>query len=1201
MNIKTLLLPTLTLVSALSGEPALKLNPGDRIAIIGNGFGARMRYHGQLESLIHTHFPSHNLTVRNFSWAGEEPVHRFRPHRHEEYGRTIIDAFKPNVFILCFGMNASFRGEGGLNEFRDHYHWKIKDLQDRNYDSNQRFVLVSPIAQASDPGGKLDERNKLLMTYADMVKRIAGQIKIPFVDLYQPSRMWYQNTDADKLTHSGIHLSERGYRLAAAEIGKQLFGVEETAFNGRLTAEIRLKSQLFYHRYQPLNGRYTYSDEKRHYGDNSFKEEAEKLDQILAVHDQRIWSLARGDEITREPDYSKTIELKPEHSDNPASFLSPAESLKSFEIRKGYQINTFASEEKFPELRNPSYMVFDNEGRLWVSTMPGYPQFLPGSKFEGKILILEDTDSDGRADKSTVFADGLHHTLSFELGHGGAYVSQNADLLFLKDTNGDGRADERLILLQGFGTEDSIHGNNTFVWGPEGALYFQHGNWIRSQVETPYGVKQFEHSTIVRYEPKTHKLEAHSRIDVANTWGHVFDRWGQNFVAEPMHSRVFHVAPVAGRLDFPHRHGMTKELLSQNLRPISGLTLVSSSQFLSNMQGNLVVANCLNLPMLRVHSLENDDSTFKQSAEADFLKCKDKNFRPVGVRFGPDGALYIADWCNPIIGHVQHSFRHPDRDNKHGRIWRVTHVMKPLLPSFQVKVASIPELLNQLRLFEDEARYRARRELGERDSRQVVAAVKEWMSQLSTSDPDRYRLALEGLWVLQQHHSPDEAILNQLLFTSDYRIRAAATRVLRYWLDEIPAAAALLTRQANDPDPRVRLEAINAASAFHTYEGTEIVLETLRHHRDYALLHAFNESMRTLEPYIKSAILAGKQVCKDNPAGIHYILDRVNEQELVRLPRIKEVCERILSRDVVGIEHRKDALEKLAGFNNKAAVQLLMDQLRGSENEKKERAESLCSLLPMLDKKELLTASEEIKKLAGEFPRDIVRETAIAALLTATGDVSGVYEAWSRSVERLADFVNSTRWLKDQVILRSMESMIRPLLKDLPEHLDSKEQIPFGRYVRVELPHRGVLTLAEVEVFSGGKNVAGGGMAQQSSIAHNGSAHRAIDGNTDGIYGRGTSTHTDDEDNPWWEVDLGGVYPIDSITIWNRTEENLGDRLNNFKLTVLDRNRKVAFVSEKNPAPKQNVTLALKFNPVTFISAAAALALPRLPNKDKAQ
>jgi glucose/arabinose dehydrogenase len=1195
LNIKTLLISILTLASVLTAEPLLKLNSGDRIAIIGNGFGARMRYHGQLESLIHARFPNHKLKVRNFSWAGEEPAHRFRPHRYDEYGRRVIDAFKPNVFILCFGMNASFRGEGRLNEFRDHYHWKINDLRGRNYAREQRFVLVSPIAQAFDPAGKLEDRNKLLNAYADMVKRVAGEFKFPFVDLYHSSRKWYQKTDPGKLTRSGIHLTEAGYRLASAEIVKQWLGAEETAFNQKLAAEVRLKSQLFYHRYQPLNGRYTYSDDKRHYGDKSFKEEAKKLDQIIALHDQRIWSLARGDEIKDEPDYSKTIKLKPEHSHKPANFLSPTESQLSFEIPKGYQIQAFASEEKFPELRNPSYMVFDNQGRLWVSTMPGYPQYLPGSKFEGKILILEDTDSDGSADKSTIFADGLHQTLSFELGHGGAYVSQNADLLFLKDTNGDGRADEHQILLQGFGTEVSIHGNNTFVWGPEGALYFQHGNWIRSQVETPYGVKKFEHSTIVRYEPKTHKLQAHARIDVTNTWGHVFDRWGQNFVAEPTHARVFHVAPTASRLDFPHRHPMTKELINQHLRPISGLTLVSSSQFPFYMQGKLVVANCLHLPMIKVHSIENEGSTFKQSREADFIKSKDKNFRPVGVRFGPDGALYIADWYDSIIGHAQHSFRHPHRNNKHGRIWRVTNVMKRLLPSFQVKGASITELLNQLRLNEDEARYRARRELGGRDSKQVVAAVKEWLKQISASDPERHSLALECLWVLQQHDSPDAALLEQLLFAPDYRVRAAATRSLRYWLNEIPDAAALLTRQADDPDPRVRLEAINAASAFHNYKGTEIVLETLRHHRDYALHHAFNESMRTLDPYIKTAILAGKEVCKGNPAGIRYILERVNDHDLVRMRRTREVCERILSRDVVGLEHRLDALKKLAGFYNKSAAAVLLDQLRNSEKAKKERTESLCSLLPMLDKKELLAVTEELKKIADEFPRDIIREAAIAALLTATGDVSGIYNESAKSVERLADFVNATRWLKEQAILKSMAPMIPPLLKALPEHLDSEIQIPIAQYVRVELPHRGVLTLAEVEILSRGKNVARGGAASQSSTDHNGLAPRAIDGNTDGRYGGGTSTHTKDEDNPWWEVDLGGVYPIDAITIWNRTEGNLGDRLNNFKLSILDRNRKVVFVIDKNPTSKQKVTLTLKFDPVKFISSAVALALPRLP------
>ena len=108
------------------------------------------------------------------------------------------------------------------------------------------------------------------------------------------------------------------------------------------------------------------------------------------------------------------------------------------------------------------------------------------------MIILEDVNRDGRADKSTIFADGLYQPMGFELGDGGAYVSQQPNLMFLRDTNGDGRADERRIILHGFGTEDSHHAIHAFQWDPGGGLHFQEGTFLHSQVETPYGPVRVE-------------------------------------------------------------------------------------------------------------------------------------------------------------------------------------------------------------------------------------------------------------------------------------------------------------------------------------------------------------------------------------------------------------------------------------------------------------------------------------------------------------------------------------------------------------------------------------------------------------------------------------------------------------------------------------------------------------------------------------
>jgi putative membrane-bound dehydrogenase-like protein len=181
---------------------------------------------------------------------------------------------------------------------------------------------------------------------------------------------------------------------------------------------------------------------------------------------------------------------------------SPEEEKSQFVLQEGYEIELFASEREFP-IPNPVAFTFDPQGRIWVASMPSYPHYYPGSPPVDKIVILEDTNEDGKADKHIIFADSLYLPLGFELGDGGAYVTQAPDLIFLKDIDGDGMADTRKTLLSGFGTEDSHHAISNYTWGPDGALYLNEGTFLHSQVETPYGPERGANGITWRYEPRT--------------------------------------------------------------------------------------------------------------------------------------------------------------------------------------------------------------------------------------------------------------------------------------------------------------------------------------------------------------------------------------------------------------------------------------------------------------------------------------------------------------------------------------------------------------------------------------------------------------------------------------------------------------------------------------------------------------------------
>ncbi|MFM8219533.1 MAG: PVC-type heme-binding CxxCH protein, partial [Planctomycetaceae bacterium] len=165
----------------------------------------------------------------------------------------------------------------------------------------------------------------------------------------------------------------------------------------------------------------------------------------------------------------------------------PELERRTFQVADGFEVNLYAAD---PLLAKPIQMNFDPQGRLWIASSEIYPHIAPGQPATDKILVVEDRDGDGQAERTTVFADGLLIPTGVEPGDGGAYVANSTELIHLADTDGDGVADRRQVLLSGFGTEDTHHIIHTFRWGLDGALYFNQSIYIHSHVETPWGVRR---------------------------------------------------------------------------------------------------------------------------------------------------------------------------------------------------------------------------------------------------------------------------------------------------------------------------------------------------------------------------------------------------------------------------------------------------------------------------------------------------------------------------------------------------------------------------------------------------------------------------------------------------------------------------------------------------------------------------------------
>src|SRR5580704_15861775 len=206
----------------------------------------------------------------------------------------------------------------------------------------------------------------------------------------------------------------------------------------------------------------------------------------------------------------------------------PEIERKSFILPPGFEVNLFAAD---PLLAKPIQMNFDPQGRLWVASSEVYPQIKPGEKANDKIIILEDTKGVGKADKTTIFADGLLIPTGIEPGDGGAYVANSTELVHLSASRPGQKADRTRVLLSGFGTEDTHHIIHTFRWGPDGQLYFNQSVYIHSHIETPYGPRRLNAGGIWQFRPETLRLEVFTR-GLWNAWGHEFDRFGQSFITD---------------------------------------------------------------------------------------------------------------------------------------------------------------------------------------------------------------------------------------------------------------------------------------------------------------------------------------------------------------------------------------------------------------------------------------------------------------------------------------------------------------------------------------------------------------------------------------------------------------------------------------------------------------------------------------------
>jgi len=837
---------------------------GERIVFIGNGLGERMNDHPYLEAELQLRFPGKNLVIRNMCFPGDTPGFRPHPSRKSQWAFPGAEKFRPqnkihagdghymtpdewlahlkaDTILGFFGYSESFDGPAGLENFKGELDAFITHTLAQKYNggSAPRLVLVSPLtyedlsASRDLPDGKKENEN--LALYAAAMAEVAAKHKVQCIDLFSVSAKLYAASEKP-LTRNGFLPNDEGYKQLAKPLADAIAGATARTAKGAESAvmeALKDKNWYWFNDYRMLNGVHVDGRRYNPFGPDNYPAESVKVRELTDIRDKAVWTIASGgkfDVAAADKGTSVLPEVKTNYKSKvegaPVEYKYGDDAVKALTVPEGYKIELFASEKEFANLANPMQLSFDTKGRLWVSTMPTYPHWRPGDpRPNDKILIYEDTDGDGKADKETVFAEGLHLPIGFEFAPEGVYVSQEPHLVLLRDTDGDDKADSREVILTGFDSHDTHHAIHAFHSDGSGAFMMGEGVFLHSNVETPYGPVRGVDGGFYRYSPQRNKLERTAQLSIPNPWGISFDDWGQDFFLHTSGPAMNWMMPSSLKTPYGAKTPLTKDLIpdGQKVRPTSGLEFVSSRHFPDEVQGDFLLCNNIGFLGIKQHSIADDGTGYKTAFRQELLKSSDGNFRPVALQFAPDGSLYVVDWHNVLIGHMQHNARDPLRDHVHGRIYRITYPSRPLVTPAKIDGAPIATLLENLKLPEYRSRYRTRDELRRRPAAEVLAALGKWTAGLDAADPRREHHLLEALWVTWGFNQPDEALLNKLLKSEDYRVRAAAVRVVRYNTHRIANHGELLAAAAADPHGRVRAEAVVAASWLDNAEGKKIV------------------------------------------------------------------------------------------------------------------------------------------------------------------------------------------------------------------------------------------------------------------------------------------------------------------------------------------------------------------------------------------
>lgn len=1021
----------------------LELKNGDSVAILGGGVADRAQHYGWLEGMLVTANPDKELTFRNLAFSGDE-VQTW--HRIDGFGSRDewLAKVKADVILAFYGYNESFKGYEGIDEFKKNLAKFIEETKKQNYSGkgSPRIVLFSPIAleKLDNPNlPPVEEKNTNLQNYTAAMNEVAAASGVTFVNLFEPTQKAYE-AEKEPLTLNGLLQNQIGDKAIAAAAFKALTGRDAPEVNDKLRTAIVDKNWEWYQRYRTVDGYNVYGgrsglayaagiggfkqNEKNPappYISNyqTMQQEMSQRDVKTANRDKRVWAIAKGGDLEVKDDNLPEVGQVPTNMPDPkegkefnkvpmtgmkftqeglVAFPDAAEAMKDIQVEPGLKLTLFADEKQFPELVNPVQMAWDTQGRLWVAAWLNYPERTPTSKKGDSLLIFEDTNGDGRADKMTEFADDLNCPTGFQIYKDGAIVMQSPSLVYLADTDGDGKADKRERILTGLCAADSHHETCYLSYDNGGAIYPSDGVFHRTQVETLYGVVRNTNGSIYRYDINANKLERFTTDACVNPHGKIWDRWGNAYFTDATGNvNTFAEAsscylPMEGR-----GSAKLKEFWKRPARPSPGNMIIASRHFPEDWQNNFLNCNVISFQGIWRVPLTQDGAGMKGETQFDLVKADPAiypTFRPACISVGPDGGLYFCDWANAIIGHMQHHLRDPNRDHGHGRIYKLTYEGRPLVKAPQVHGEPLEKLFDVLKVWEDVNRQRAKIEIAKHPREQIHAAAQKWVAGLDKTDPEYEHHRLEALWTLQWNGIVDADLLKAVLASPDPRARAAATRVLCYQKDSVADALALLKKAVNDDDMRVRMHGVRALSFYEptdkAEQALEIAYDVLKYPTDDYIKHVFGEAQKGLQSVLKAKVLP-----KD-PGALAEFIANTQDNDLNNLPDIEPVLMEKLTRPRLKPEVRLKALEdlvKLSGNERPLVIMNLLKHLDGQAGSAA-TAEEIGKMIFTDNPGVVLRYALDLKALAKEARTAQVKRAAYAMLIFAA---RGPDEIWKET------------------------------------------------------------------------------------------------------------------------------------------------------------------------------------------------------------